>query len=310
MSTFLVTGAAGFIGAAIAKKLMSQGHKVVTVDNLTTGAFENIPLGVIFIEGDCQDEASIDKLKQFKFDAILHLAGQSSGEISFDDPEYDLRTNTEATLKLLQYAKDTSCKRFLFASTMSVYGKQADLAVCESAPTHPESFYGVGKLASEHYLRLYQSFGIETTSFRLFNVYGPGQSLTNMRQGMVSIFLSQMLNQNSIHVKGSKERYRDFVFIDDVVNSFVSSIDNQKTFNQIINVATGIRTTVDTLISKLTLIHSQECVVKFEGSTDGDIHGIYADKQRYHELVTSKALTTLDNGLKKMVDWAGSTVVK
>jgi UDP-glucose 4-epimerase len=304
MSTFLVTGGAGFIGSAIAQSLISQGHIVVTIDNLTTGSFDNIPEGVFFIEGNCQDDESINKLKEFKFDAILHLAGQSSGEISFDDPEYDLRTNTEATLKLLQYAKDSGCNRFLFASTMSVYGKQTDAAVCESAHTHPESFYGVGKLASEHYLRLYQSFGIETTSLRLFNVYGPGQSLTNMRQGMVSIFLSQMLNDSAIHVKGSKDRYRDFVFIDDVVNSFVSSINNQKTFNQIINVATGIRTTVDTLISKLTFIHGQDCVVKFEGNTEGDVHGIYANNQKYFELITSKPLVTLDFGLKKMVDWA------
>ena len=96
--TYLVTGAAGFIGAALAKRLIKQGNKVVTIDNLSTGFIESIPEGVIFIEGNCQDESIINQLFSYKFDAIFHIAGQSSGEISFEDPVYDLQTNTQSTL--------------------------------------------------------------------------------------------------------------------------------------------------------------------------------------------------------------------
>ena len=104
---YLVTGAAGFIGSAIAKYLLSMGHRVWTIDNLSTGYESNIPVEVEFIEGNCQDKNSILALKQIKFDAIIHFAGQSSGEISFENPINDLRTNTESTLNLINYGLDT-----------------------------------------------------------------------------------------------------------------------------------------------------------------------------------------------------------
>lgn len=149
MNKYLITGAAGFIGSAIAKRLIQNGHQVWTIDNLSTGRKDNIPDGVIFIEGNCQDTHIIEQLKGISFDAILHIAGQSSGEISFDDPVYDLRTNTESTLRLIKFGLENGCSRFIYASSMSVYGSVADEPIAESHPTCPLSFYGVGKLASE-----------------------------------------------------------------------------------------------------------------------------------------------------------------
>ena len=122
MKTFLVTGAAGFVGAALAKKLINNGHKVVTVDNLSTGFENSIPEGVVFYKGDVQDSSLIEKLHKYSFDCIFHIAGQSSGEISYDDPVYDLQTNTQSTLLLLKLAEKVNCKKFIYASSMSVYG--------------------------------------------------------------------------------------------------------------------------------------------------------------------------------------------
>ena len=212
MANYLITGAAGFIGSSLARKYINQGDRVTTIDNLSTGYKSNIPKGVHFIEGDCSDNKIISKLPKETFDAIFNIAGQSSGEISFDDTVYDIGTNTESTLLLLQFALKNGCKRFIYAGTMSVYGIQEDHPVKESSNCNPQSFYGVGKLASEHYMRIYQQYGIQTSSLRLFNVYGPGQNLSNLRQGMVSIFLAQMLKNKHIHVKGSGKRYRDFKF--------------------------------------------------------------------------------------------------
>jgi len=186
--TYLVTGAAGFIGSALAKRLLIEGNKVITIDNLSTGFETAIPEGVEFFKGDCQDYSIVKQLEKYSFDAIFHIAGQSSGEISFDDPVYDLQTNAQSTLLLLKLALKTNCKKFIYASTMSVYGDQPDHKVNEEAMLKPKSFYGVGKVASEHYLRIYQQYGIQSTAMRLFNVYGPGQNLKNLRQGMVSIF--------------------------------------------------------------------------------------------------------------------------
>ena len=143
MSKYLVTGGAGFIGSKLAQRLIDKGNHITIIDNLSTGFKENIPKSAKFIEGNCQDSKLYESLDE-KFDAIYHIAGQSSGEISFDDPVYDLQTNTQSTLLLLSYAVRTGCSRFIYASSMSIYGDQPDMAIAEVQPSKPKSFYGVG----------------------------------------------------------------------------------------------------------------------------------------------------------------------
>ncbi len=304
MGKYLVTGAAGFIGAAIAEKLLSQGHKVWTIDNLSTGYNENIPDGVIFIQGACQDELSISKLNGLRFDAILHFAGQSSGEVSFDDPVYDLRTNTESTLRLIKYGLESSCKRFIYASSMSIYGTVDDEPIAESHETLPLSFYGVGKLASENYLRIYASKGLKFTALRFFNVYGPGQNMKNLRQGMVSIFLKQLLEHDKIMVKGPLDRFRDFVYIEDCVNFTTGIIENKNTFGRFYNVGTGVRTTVKKLLDQMIKISGIEKQIIIETGTPGDQKGIYADTCAALSDVGFKARFSLEEGLEQMILWA------
>jgi UDP-glucose 4-epimerase len=303
MANYLITGAAGFIGSSLAKKFIDQGHKVTTIDNLSTGYKSNIPKGVAFIEGDCSDNKIIASLPRETFDAILHIAGQSSGEISFDDPIYDIQTNTESTLLLLKFALQNGCKRFVYAGTMSVYGIQENQPVNEDQLCKPESFYGVGKLASEHYMRIFQQYGIQSTSLRLFNVYGPGQNLNNLRQGMVSIFLAQMLNTKNIHVKGSSDRYRDFIHIDDVVEAFQKCLKYKGSMGEIINIATGVKTTVGELINKLISSQDNEITVEYSGETAGDIDGIYADITKMESILDMKKFISIDEGLSGLVGW-------
>ena len=303
MANYLVTGAAGFIGAALAKRLRDENNEVVTIDNLSTGYLSNIPGGVRFIEGDCSDPLVYDQLEKMHFDVIFHIAGQSSGEISFDDPIYDIRTNVESTLLLLKYALKNNCKRFIYAGTMSVYGEKPDRPIREEESCSPQSFYGVGKLASEHYMRIYQKYGIESTSLRLFNVYGPGQNLENLRQGMISIFLAQMLNNGHIHVKGAADRYRDFVYIDDVVDAFIRCLRFEQSYGEVINIGTGKRTTVGDVVKALCLTQNKEISVEYAGNTEGDIHGIYADVSRMESHLGMKAKTPFDIGIERMLSW-------
>lgn len=305
MANYLVTGAAGFIGSALAKTLVNDGNKVITIDNLSTGFENNIPEGVLFIKGDCGDPTTYELIPEdVKFDAIFHIAGQSSGEISFDDPIYDIRSNAESTLLLLKFALNNGCSRFIFASTMSVYGPKSDHPISESEDCQPHSFYGVAKLASEHYLRIYEQYGVRSTALRLFNVYGPGQNLENLRQGMVSIFLAQMLNDGHIHVKGAPDRYRDFVFISDVVKTFISCLGNEKSFGEIVNVGTGRRTSVGELVERLIGADGRKITVEYSGSTSGDIHGIYADHRKYDSIFGKFKPVGFDEGIKTLVDGA------
>ncbi len=306
MSTYLVTGAAGFIGAAIAKRLIDEGHRVVTIDNLSTGFKKNIPDKVEFIHGDCGNSDVYQKLPDYRYDAIFHIAGQSSGEISFDDPIYDIRTNAESTLLLLQFALKNQCNRFIYASTMSVYGAHSAIPINEETVCHPQSFYGVAKLASEHYLRIYQQYGINSTCLRLFNVYGPGQNLENLRQGMVSIFLAQLMSQKRIHVKGAADRFRDFIYIDDVVEAFNRCLDTTESHGENINVATGTKTTVGELIEHLFSATNIKSMVEYTGNTAGDIHGIFADTSKFRNILNMKEYTSIDEGIKKMWQWASA----
>ena len=301
---YLVSGAAGFIGAAIATDLVKSGHEVWTIDNLATGFTGNIPDGVEFVKGNCQDDSSIKSLKKTKFDAILHFAGQSSGEISFDDSIYDLRTNTESTLKLINYGLETGCRRFIYASSMSVYGDVPDKPIPETYPCNPLSFYGVGKLASEHYLRIYQTKGLQPTSLRIFNVYGPGQNLSNLRQGMVSIYLAQMLNNQQIIVKGSPDRFRDFIYIDDVVQLTMMVLNSKVSIGKHYNIGTGIKILVQNVLDKLIKNYGEEVKVDFIDPTPGDQLGIIADIQLLKNDFAFDDLTDFDTGLNKMMKWS------
>lgn len=302
MKNYLVTGGAGFIGSQLAQSLVADGHKVVVVDNLSTGYMKNIPPKAVFIKGDIADPMIIDKLYAHSFEAIFHIAGQSSGEVSFENPIYDLQTNTQSTLLLLKLCRETSCKKFVYASTMSVYGDQKQLPVSEGDIPMPKSFYGVGKLASEHYLRIYANFGIATAALRLFNVYGPGQNMENLKQGMVSIFLAQAINNNHIHVKGAAERFRDFVYIDDVVKAFRKteiSIDAGE--NLCLNVCSGQKTTVGEVVDNIIHNVNRNITKEFKGSTPGDQFGIYGDNTRIKEQIGWVPQVNFANGLERTV---------
>ena len=312
MKTYLVTGVAGFIGAAVAKALLDQGHKVVGVDNLTTGYTENIPAGTDFYEADCQDATLYaERLPKLPYAAIFHIAGQSSGEISFDDPVYDLRTNGESTLHLLKFALAVGCTRFIYASTMSVYGVKPDAPVKENAEPVPQSFYGVGKLASEHYLRIYEQYGVRSTALRLFNVYGPGQNMANLRQGMVSIFMAMMLADNKVHVKGSPDRYRDFVYIDDVVRAFLLCLDKPESIGKVINIAGSGRKTVGELLEAMAALHTPRHGrpdIRFSGSTPGDLMGIAADISLAQKILGYTPAVSFNDGLARMYAWASEAM--
>jgi len=300
---YLVTGGAGFVGSCIAKKLLEEGHEIWIIDNLRTGYLANVPKAAVFIQGDCSDQNTIDRLGSTPFDAIFHIAGQSSGEISFENPVYDINSNTVSSLLLLDFAKKTGCLRFIYASTMSVYGDILGQYASEKLPPSPKSFYAVGKLATENYLRIYsETNDISFTALRYFNVYGPGQNLDNMKQGMASIFLSQLFSSEfpSIVVKGSLDRFRDFIFIDDVVDITVSCIDEPQAHNKTINVGTGEKTTVKQLLEVLMVESKIEKPIIVDGNTPGDQFGICAETSVLRSFY-KKNLTSIGEGLSLFV---------
>ena len=299
MEKILITGVAGFIGSKVASRFVKEGFEVIGVDDLSNGKKESVPQGLSFIEGNLSDTDFVDSIKD-KIDLILHLAGQSSGEISFDDPKLDIEKNTTSTLNLISLGIRNGSKRIVYASSMSVYGDVPDEPVKEITECKPLSCYWVSKLASENYLNIYKD-QIPYTSLRMFNVYGPGQDMSNLRQGMVSIYLSQAMQSGTIQVKGSTDRFRDFIYIDDVVEAWFAASAIESDFSQVINVGTGIRTTIQDLLNEIC-----HCLEKTEfyvdGSTLGDQKGIYADTNRLAENLGLTNFINLSEGIKEFTD--------
>ena len=296
----LVTGIAGFIGSKLARSLIDKGYEVVGIDDYSTGFKKNVPTESIMIEGDVSDPSTINKISQYNFDYIFHFAGQSSGEISFEDPVKDLKINTSSTLLLLDFAAKNNIKRFFYASSMSVYGDKKEY-VDENSETDPKSFYGVGKLASEKYLSIYSSKNLKCTSLRLFNVYGDNQNLSNLKQGMISIYLSMAIKNGKIQVKGSKDRFRDFIEINDVIKAIHLLINaNQKKSYETYNISTGNKTKVEKVIKLILQYLNSNIDVSYSGTTPGDQFGIYGDNKKIKMLGWSPSIK-FEIGLKNLV---------
>ena len=306
MKTYLVTGAAGFIGAAIAKKLLEEGNKVVTIDNLSTGKEEVVPEGCVFIKGNDYDPEIIAQLDAFKFDSIIHIAGQSSGEVSFENPVYDLQTNAQSTVMLLKYAQKTGCKEFIFASSMACYGDQENPLVSETTWTTPKSFYAVGKLASENYMRIFsQMYGIKCTALRFFNVFGVGQNMDNLKQGMASIYLALALKEHHITVKGSKDRFRDFVYIDDIVAAVKKSMSREKGgMFEVYNVSNCRQIHVEDIVNYIEGHLPFPVTHEYIEGTPGDQMGVYGINDKIVKDLDWHAEVPFEEGMQRMIDWS------
>ena len=299
----LITGVAGFIGSKVAKRFIAEGYKVYGIDDLSSGNINNIPKDINFIKADLIDPLSLSKIPS-TCEIIIHLAGQSSGEISFHNPIEDLKKNTITTLNLINFGIKNKVKKILYASSMSVYGdfNCSNAGVKEEDEFSPKSCYGIGKLSSEKYLKIYQN-QLPFVALRMFNVYGPGQDMNNMRQGMVSIFLSQAIKDKKIVIKGSLRRFRDFIYIDDVVECWYKASLNENILNQDINIGTGKKTTVNDLVKKIQSITKVD-EISIQGGTPCDQLGIYSDITKLNQIVNVKPKVDLIEGLKYFYNWA------
>jgi UDP-glucose 4-epimerase len=300
----LVTGGAGFIGSHLAKKLIQEGYHVFVIDDLSTGRKRNIPEAAEFIELDLSLNNSFDELQDLHLDAIFHLAAQSSGALSFEDPHADLRSHIFSTFHLLQYCLKFKVHRFLYASSATVYGDPMYLPVDENHPQHPQTYYAAGKISAEAYVNLFNSLGVNTTILRMPNVYGPGQNLENKNQGMVSIYLSFMLENNPIVVKGLPTRFRDFIYIDDVIHAWIKAHKKPEAYGKTYNLASGKKSSVDDILKELARAFDMpQYPIVFDSGTPGDQIGMVCDISRISEDLNWNPETDLKTGIKKTVEY-------
>src|SRR5215471_15767492 len=248
----LVTGGAGFIGSHMADRLVKDGHGIMVVDNESTGRVSNVPAGANYVRIDVTQLDRLEDACKNGFDAVFHIAGQVSLIRSYSDPVLDLRTNVQGTINMLQLCLRHRIPRFLYASSMTVYGHTIALPTPENTACVPTSYYGITKYAAERYVlataeRVDLDFDFRVTCFRMYNVYGSRQALDNPYQGVLGIFIGNLLRGEPLTVFGDGNQSRDFVYIDDVVDAWAAAIDCRDTDGRAFNLSSGRRISINNL---------------------------------------------------------------
>ena len=300
----LVTGCAGFIGSHLVDKLLESGYKVTGIDCLTdyypraikernmAGALKHKDFE--FIEEDI-----LELCKFPRVDYVFHLAAQAgvraSGDSSF---ELYTRNNIESTQKLLEFYKDIRIKKFVFASSSSVYG-DTELPMREDSLLKPVSPYGVTKLAGENLCYVYwKNYNLPTVSLRFFTVYGPRQ-----RPDMaIHKFIKAILNNDDIIVYGDGEQTRDFTYIEDVVEANIV-VAHSELVKEVLNVGGGSRISVNELIKKIEKIVGKKAKVNYVEKQKGDVKDTLADVSKAEATLNWNPCVNINKGLKRFVEW-------
>lgn len=302
----LLTGGAGFIGSAVTRTLLDHGHKVLVCDNMATGLRSNIDARCEFYEIGAESPKILDIAQTFGVEVIAHIGGNSSGEIGEIEPLNDNLWNVTSTLNLLTIAQKLKIKKFVYASSMGVYGQSdGENKLREVDQPLPISIYGSGKLCAEQYLKTFAGRNIQTTALRMFNVYGPGQNLSNPKQGMISIYMEQRLRGPKVIVRGSVDRVRDFVYIDDVCSFWLAILTNTNVKPEFsaINISTGIGTKVSRILELLG--HCAGSIdIEIQENTPADQNAVIGDNTVAKNKFGWTPQVSIEEGIKRMWSWA------
>ena len=259
MTRFLVTGGAGFIGAALSNRLVSLGHFVRVLDDLSAGVPERLHPDVVFHRGDVRDVPKLWTLLQ-DIDCVFHLAAKVSVQESINFPSDYNGVNVGGTVALMEAMRVAGqVRRVILASSGAVYGEQGTQPIAETAIPQPLSPYAVSKLASEYYVRTLGMLNqVETVILRIFNAYGPGQVIPPSNAPVLPLFLHQAVRDGSLVLHGDGSQSRDFIYIDDVVEAMVQASLVEGLDRSTINVGSGQETTIHDLVAHIARVTGKE----------------------------------------------------
>jgi UDP-glucose 4-epimerase len=292
---FLITGAAGFLGSALANFLTREGHQVRGLDDLSTGDPQSLSSDVLFTRGDVSDRPKLWTLLQ-EVDVVYHLAARVSVPESILYPrDYNL-VNVGGTVALMEAMRDVGVRRVVLASSGPVYGDHGVQPLKESATPNPASPYAVSKLSAEYYVRtIGRLWGIETVSLRIFNAYGPGQHLPPSHPPVVPHFLRQAQRGGTLVVHGDGSQTRDYVYVDDVVSAMVAASTAPNVDGLAINVGSGRETSVRELVNCVMEVTGSNAEVLYNSQTSGGVSRLCADLSLAgHKLNYSPSISLVD----------------
>jgi UDP-glucose 4-epimerase len=307
----LVTGGAGFIGSHIVDRLMEDNFDVTVIDDLCTGNLANMNdyckrKNFHLAEGDIRDTNLARKTLK-DVDVVFHEAALASVTLSVKDPIATNQVNVEGTLNLLKASCDLNVKRFIFASSAAVYGPTKSPQKKEDDSLNPTSPYGVSKLASENYVRVFQRlYGLKTVCLRYFNVYGPRQRVDvhGGYGGVISIFINRILNDMPPIIHGDGEQTRDFVYINDVVEANMLAMNSENGAGQAFNIGTGKNVSIKQVAEILKHVMKKENLedIHTEARSTDIKHG-YADISKAKSILGYEPQFSIEEGLTKLVNW-------
>lgn len=310
MSSFLVTGGAGFIGSHLTEELRRRGEQVRVADSLITGKRANLAhvQGVDFVEGDLADLAFAKRAVQ-GIDYVLHQAAIPSVPRSVEDPITSNRANIDATLSVLVAARDAGVKRVVYAGSSSAYGNTPTLPKREDMAPNPLSPYALQKLVGEQYMQIFTAlYGLETVTIRYFNVFGPRQDPSSPYSGVISVFAKALLENKAPTIYGDGEQTRDFTYVANVVDGVLRAVKAPGASGQVINVATGTRISLNRLFHVMRDLTGSRVEVQYGPLRHGDVKDSLADIAKARTLLGYEPTVSFEDGLRQTIDWYQSAV--
>jgi UDP-glucose 4-epimerase len=302
MMRFLITGAAGFLGAALANRLTLENNAVRGLDDLSTGEPTALHPSIHLTRGDVNDRPKLWTLLQ-EVDCVYHLAARVSVPESVLYPVEYNRVNVGGTVTLMEAMRDVGVRRVVFISSGAVYGDQAAQPVKEDATPNPRSPYAVSKLSSEFYIRtIGQLWGIETVTLRVFNAYGPGQHLPPVHAPVIPNFLRQAVHNGTLVLHGEGSQTRDYVYLDDVVNAMVAAATAPGIHQKIINVGSGTEISVRDLVQLVLEVTGRKPEVVFNPRNEGGPPRMKADLSLAGQLLGYHPQVDLRDGLRRTLE--------
>ncbi len=298
MKTYLVTGGCGFIGSHLCKSLLSEGHNVRIIDNLSTGTLSDSLNGCEVIIGDIFDRKLLEHSMN-DIDACFHLAGVSSQ----NNPGININDTTISGMKNILYTAQKNQYRnaipVVYTSSAIVYGDNASIQLNENDSVRPTNGYSVDNICNELYARVANiQYHIPTTGLRLFNVYGPGQHRYSPYSKIITNIIDHIINQTPIKIEGDGQQQEEFVFVSDVVNALICAMNKIQSANKIYNVCSGIATSENQILNILQSISGQSLPVVYKLNETRRVTISTGNNAQFCKDITSKPFTNITEGLK------------